>query len=477
MFRTIYNLLFAGFFALAAPFYFLKLWRRGQWQRGFGERFGKFGAKVKQSVTNSHVVWLHAVSVGEVNICTHLIQGLMSRLPNAKFVVSTTTTTGMAELEKKLPGHVTRIYYPIDLRGAVSKAFRVLHPEVIILVEAEIWPNFLWRAQDSETPVFLVNARLSERSYRRYRWAGFLFRPLFHSFAGISVQDPADAQRVRQLGARDSAIQVVGNLKFDAARIDARPGFDVEALLRSIGVDPAHPILVAGSTHAGEELILARMTRRLRQRFPGLFLIIVPRHFERGKEVGEMLTREKVRFLYRTQVSPAKHVAPGELECLLVNTTGELRSFYQVATAIFVGKSLTAEGGQNPIEPGALGKAMVFGPNMQNFRSIAETFVRESAALQIQDEEELEAAVASLLANPEKRATLGANALKVVQANQGSVDRTVEMVVRALEGTPLYVAPPGGPKPAFPSARTKKPLESAASERRSSRRRGNSVEK
>ncbi|MSU62053.1 MAG: 3-deoxy-D-manno-octulosonic acid transferase [Pedosphaera sp.] len=441
MLRNLYNLLFYVCFVLSAPFYFLKMWRRGKWTQGFGQRFGRFDGKVKQSVTNSHVLWIHAVSVGEVNICTHLIRALEPRLPNVKIVVSTTTSTGMGELRRKLPSHISKIYYPVDFRGVVSKAMRTLHPEAIVLVEAEIWPNFLWRARDSRIPVFLVNARMSERSFRGYRRFGFLFRELFNSFAGVGVQNETDAQRLRAIGCAQDAIRVVGNLKFDAAKVEERPLMDVSVLLRQLGVPPEAPVLVGGSTHAGEEVILADIVRRLRGEFPNLFLIVVPRHFERGREVGEQLKQRGVKFVYRTEISATTRLNPGEAECLLVNTTGELKYFYQPASVIFVGKSLTAEGGQNPIEPAALGKAIVFGPNMQNFKSIAATFVEQQGAIQVSDARSLEQAIRDLLKDGDRRESLGQNALKVVRQNQGSIDRTVDMIVQRLHDGDMYVAP------------------------------------
>src|SRR5580765_245745 len=142
--RTLYNILFTVFFWLSSPYYFLKMWRRGGWMTGFGQRFGRFSSKIKQAITNRHTLWIHAVSVGEVNICTQLIRALEPRLPNLKIVVSTTTTTGMGELQRKLPNHISRIYYPLDYRACASRALKTIRPEAILLVEAEIWPNFLW---------------------------------------------------------------------------------------------------------------------------------------------------------------------------------------------------------------------------------------------------------------------------------------------------------------------------------------------
>ena len=430
--RTLYNLVFAIGFVLAAPFCLFKMWRRGDWLQGFSQRFGKYESRLKQRLTNRHTLWFHAVSVGEVNLCTQLIHAIEPRVPNLKLIVSTTTSTGMGELKKKLPSHIERIYYPIDRRKYVNRAMAVINPEAVILVEAELWPNFIWGLQNRGIPHFLVNARLSRRSFFGYRRFRFLFRPLFARFTGVGAQTEADAARLRELGFNPAAIHVVGNLKFDAARLVDRGVVDVVGLLRQVGVEDDAPILVGGSTHAGEELILLEVARRLRQQFPGLFLVLVPRHMERGGEVGRELKASKATFVYRSEINPLMRRERGDLECMIVNTTGELRFFYERADVVFVGKSLTAEGGQNPIEPAALGKPVIFGPNMQNFAQIVREFIRWDGAIQIQDVAGLERALSELFANPARRAELGRNAVKVVKENQGSLEKTVEMILAHL---------------------------------------------
>jgi 3-deoxy-D-manno-octulosonic-acid transferase len=438
--RVLYNILFTFFFVLASPYYFMRLWRRGNWRPGFRERFGHYTAGLKQALTNRHVIWIHAVSVGEVNLCTQLIRVLEPRVPNLKIVVSTTTTTGMGELRRHLPTHISKIYYPVDRRKCVSRAFAVINPKAIVLIEAEIWPNFIWHAQKLGIPLFLANARLSDRSYRGYKRWGFLFRPLFASFAGVGAQNETDAARLREVGCRPEVINVVGNLKFDAAKLNERHTLDVPALLRQLGVPDDAPILLGGSTHDGEEVILAEVARRLRPQFPKLFLVLVPRHFERAGEVGRQLRDRSVKFVRRNEIFANTQFPEGEVDCLLVNTTGELRFFYRHATVVFIGKSLTAVGGQNPIEPGALGRAMVFGPNMQNFADITHHFLKKSAALQVNNPAELEKTVAELLANQARRAELGRNALEVVAENLGAINRTVEMILEQIKKCETYVA-------------------------------------
>ncbi|HZM06815.1 MAG TPA: 3-deoxy-D-manno-octulosonic acid transferase [Candidatus Saccharimonadales bacterium] len=427
-----YNILFILFFWLSAPYYFWKMWRRGNWRAGFAQRFGHYDPALKTALAQRPVVWLHAVSVGEVGVCWQLIRALDPHLSGCQILVSTTTSTGMAELQRLLPPHIHRIYYPADFFGVIRRSLKAIQPRAIILVEAELWPNFLTQAVARGCPLFLVNARISERSFRNYRSFGFFFRPIFARFRGVGCQQQQDSDRLVELGFPAGSVRVTGNLKFDAAQPDAGVGLDVRDLLRQIGVGEKAVLLVAGSTHAGEEAIMAEMFPRLRARFPALFLVLVPRHFERAKEVAQELEARGMKFIYRSAIGAS---APaGERQCLLVNTTGELKFFYRAAALVFVGKSLTARGGQNPIEPAALGKAILFGPNMQNFASVTRALIGSQAAIQVQNAVELEQAIVELLGDDQRRSELGARAMQVVQQNLGATPRTVEFILERLSG-------------------------------------------
>ena len=431
MIRIVYNVLFFAFFCLSAPFYFLKMLRRGNWRSGFGQRFGFYGNDVKERLADKRTIWLHAVSVGEVNVCTELIRELEPRLPGFHFTVSTTTSTGMARLRAELPGNVSKVYYPIDLFWIVSRALRVIRPAAFILIEAEIWPNLLWRLKRMNVPTMVVNARLSDRSYRGYRKHAWLFRPIFQSFAYVGAQNEQDAGRLREIGYREDAVAIPGVLKFDTAKPPKASTLDARELLRRCGMKANAPVLVGGSTHDGEEAILARIAKRLRERFPDLYLVLVPRHMERRNQVAATLDELDVNYQLRSRLT--EQGENPDCHCLVVDSTGELIEFYREATLVFVGKSLTAKGGQNPIEPGALGKAMVLGPNMQNFRYVAQAFVEGDGARQVTDEEALESTLAELLSDSQLAEALGANALKVVEGNQGGVARTVDGVVARLK--------------------------------------------
>ena len=407
--------------------------RRGGWRQGFGERLGQYSNKFKQSVTNRDVIWFHAVSVGEVNICVQLIKILQPRVPNIKLIVSTTTSTGMGELHKKVPPEVGKIYYPIDLRSSVRRALSTVRPKAVVLVEAEVWPNFLWGLQARRIPHFLINTRISQKSYKGYCRFGFIFRSLFAGFTGVGAQTDDDAKRLLELGCDEKAVQVFGSCKFDDTEIFRDTRIDILGLFRQLGVEGRALIIVGGSTHNGEEEILARTYKCLRKKHPEIFLILVPRHQERGKEVGEMLAKQDLNYIYRNQLSESLAIPEcGELDCLLVNTTGELRYFYQEATVVFVGKSLTAKGGQNPIEPAALAKPIIFGPHMENFGDITARFLSNEAAVQVANEAELYEAIDLLLTDEKKRNDMGRAALKVVQENEGAAEKSVSMILAAI---------------------------------------------
>jgi 3-deoxy-D-manno-octulosonic-acid transferase len=440
--RTLYNILYMVFFVLSSPYYFWRLRRRpADWTTGFGQRFASYDPSIKQALTNRQILWIHAVSVGEVGLCTQLISALEPRLPNAKLVVSCTTSTGMEEYRKRLPSRITKIYYPLDRRKYVRHALATINPEAVVLLEAEIWPNFLWRAGDLNIPVFLVNARLSERSHPRYKKFARLFRPLFASFAGVSCQNEEDAKRMCDAGCRPAKVQVVGNLKFDAARLTEKRSLDVRGLLRQIGVADDALILVGGSTHDGEEFLLADVAARLRKKFPNLFLILAPRHNERCPDLARKLNAQGVKLVLRNAIYANTQMRAGEADCLLVNTIGELKFFYAQASVVFVGKSLTAIGGQNPIEPAALGKPVLFGPNMQNFKDIVRIFLSRNAAVQVNSLEALESELAALLENQNRRTELGQRAQEAVAENLGSVERTVEMILPELARRGMYIVP------------------------------------
>ncbi|MDB4459230.1 3-deoxy-D-manno-octulosonic acid transferase [bacterium] len=434
MLRLIYNLLFDLGFLLSAPHYFGKMLRRGNWRQDFGQRFARYSPEFKQSISGKPVIWFHAVSVGEVGLCVRLLQELQDELSDYTVVASTTTSTGMGELKRRTPKGTRCMYYPVDRWSHIQRALNLLEPKAVILVEAEIWPNILWALRERAIPTFLVNARLSDRSFKGYARFGFLFRPLFEAFTGIGSLNEKDKAKLISLGCPENSITVTGSMKFDSATTDGPKSVDVPVLLKKVGIPENATLLVAGSTHDGEELILAQITNRLRKEFPKLVLIVVPRHFERGADIYDQLRKSGINTVQRSRIQETSSQPKGDHpECFLVDSTGELKWFYEHADIAFIGKSLTAKGGQNPIEPGAFSKPIVFGPNMQNFRDIISMLLDNNAAVQVKDKEELESTLRQLLADPDQRTTLGRNARHVVTKNQGATERTCQMIREALE--------------------------------------------
>ncbi len=425
--RLLYNILFPVFFLISTPFYFWKLVRRGNWWSGFGQRFGMYG-RLRDELKAKRVLWFHAVSVGEANLAVQLIKLMQVQEEGVTFVISTTTTTGMSMIKAKLPEGVHAIYYPIDWLPFVKWAFGAINPAAVVLVEAEIWPNLIWEAENKNVPVHLINARLSENSFNGYLRFAFLFKPLFRSLHAAGVHNESDAKRLAELGCDHKTITVTGNMKFDGTVTTDANATDARTMLREIGVPDEAPVLVAGSTFEGEEELLCKLLPQWRKEHPNLFLVLVPRHFERASAVLENLKSMNLRIIRRT----AMNVLSDKPDVLLVDTTGELKAFYEVATLVFVGKSLTAQGGQNPIEPAALGRPMIFGPFMQNFKPVVQLLLEAEAAIQVADEEGLAKQVSFLLGKPEQREALGMAAQAVVERNKGATQRTAELIGQTL---------------------------------------------
>ncbi len=431
-----YNVLFAVFFFLSAPYYLWKMVRRGNWRKGFMQRFGCYDTELRKRIEAAGpIIWIHAVSVGEVNQCVPLQRELQKRLPGYAWLISTTTATGMAELCRKSGGDVIKIYYPTDFAGSVRRALRLIEPRMLLLVEAEVWPNMMWAARCREIPVALVNARLSDRSYARYRKVKFLFAQLFGSLETVCAQSEGDLARWQELGCRPERITLTGNIKFDAVSTTPPGRVDAAAMLERIGVHADAKVIVAGSTHDGEEEILARVCSMLRKSLGNIFLVIVPRHMERGARVQSAVEEQGLLPLRRSRIDSGDWTAGGT-NCLIVDTTGELVDFYAAADLIFVGKSLKSGGGQNPLEPAALGKPVIFGDKMANFRDIVRILVGSNAVRVVRSELDLRSTIGKLLENESELSSLGEAAARCIAENRGSLGRTVDALENIRVGEP-----------------------------------------
>jgi 3-deoxy-D-manno-octulosonic-acid transferase len=430
MIRLIYNLFWPLGLLFFLPGYFSKMIRRGGYREKFGQRVGIYDGEMRNRLSNQRPTWLHAVSVGELNIALKLANALRALEPDLRCVLTTTTTTGFALGRKTAPPWIEVMYTPLDYWPIMRRAFSVIRPARIVLVEAEVWPNLAAAAHARRIPLALVNARLSSRSERRYRRFRFFVAPTFRLLDLVCVPERRDLERWIALGVSRNRIHVTGSIKFDsdvqarsqtvAASVPASPKLDEG---ESDAFSPDSLVLFGGSTHRGEEEILARVFLRLREQFPSLRLFIAPRHVERLQEIRAHLGAMPLRVALASDTC-----GPADADCILLDTTGELQRWYGIATVVFMGKSLTAHGGQNPVEPILAGKPVVFGPHMENFATLAKTLVSNNAAMQVNDSDSLERTVGELLGDSKSRQRLVRNAHAALNDHKGGTARTAKLV-------------------------------------------------
>jgi 3-deoxy-D-manno-octulosonic-acid transferase len=385
--------------------------------RGFSQRFG-LGETVR-----SRSIWVHAVSVGEVQAAVPLIEALLHRFPDIPLVLTTVTPTGRSRAEALFKQRVDVRYVPIDWPGSVRRFFQRVQPQLAVILETEIWPNLYHRCGRLRIPLVLASARISPRSVGSYRRLVGLFRETLSHGIFIAAQSAEDAERFKSIGASPERTHVIGNIKFDFGYppdIEAR-GHDLRQMLG------AHrPVWVAGSTHENEEELLLAAHRRIRERFSNALLVLVPRHPPRFSDVATLLKEEGLRYVRRTSAMP---VTP-DTEVYLLDTLGELPPFYAAGDIAFVGGSLGVDdvGGHNLLEPAALSLPILAGPHNFNSVDIAKLLNERGALRIVHDPNELAAVVGNLLSDPTARATMGAAGRKAVDDNRGAVSRLMQFL-------------------------------------------------
>jgi 3-deoxy-D-manno-octulosonic-acid transferase len=428
--RFIYNLFWPVGLLFFLPGYLMKMLRRGGYREKFGQRLGIYDRDLRARLSQSRgrrPTWLHAVSVGEVMIALKLAHQLRTLQPDVPCVLTTTTTTGFAFANKNAPPWIEVMYTPLDFWPVMRRAFSIIRPGKIVLVEAEIWPNLAAEAQARRIPLLLVNARLSPRSEGRFRRFRFFVAPTFRLLDLICIQEREDIDGWAALGVERSRIKYTGSIKYDPIGLDQESDEFVATSLRDVlpGLNPERPVLFGGSTHRGEEEILAKIFVRLRRKFASLCLFIAPRHVERVREIRAQL--EALPLQVRL-ASEAANNSEAEVDCVLLDTTGDLRRWYGIATVVFIGKSMTAQGGQNPVEPIMARKPVVFGPHMENFVTLAGTLVLKKGAVQVHDMDSLEEAIEELLRDSEARYRLVRNAREVLDQHRGATARAAALI-------------------------------------------------
>jgi 3-deoxy-D-manno-octulosonic-acid transferase len=414
---------------LLAPLMVLAMLWRGvrdrSYLRGMGQRFG-FG----KPVANGPSIWVHAVSVGEVQAASVLIRELLTMYPAIPLVLTTVTPTGAEHARRLFGASVDVRFVPYDLVGPVRRFFSAINPRVAVILETELWPNLYHECGRRKVPLVLASARISPKSVGRYRVLAGLFRETLSHGIVIAAQSAQDAERFRSIGANTSRTHVTGNIKFDLSvsesiRADAR-------LLRQRYVR-SRPAWVAGSTHAGEEQILFAAQRRLRTTVTDALLIMVPRHPNRFAEVAAWLQREQVRYVTRSSGAPVA----ADTEVLLIDTLGELQAFYGAADVAFVGGSLVPIGGHNLLEPAALGVPVLTGPNNYNAEDIAAQMIGSDAARVVHDAGELGSELERLLTDEQQRHALGQRGLAFIETNRGALARLLALLAPVITSAGL----------------------------------------
>jgi 3-deoxy-D-manno-octulosonic-acid transferase len=416
--------------AIASPFiggyYLLRLWRRGLPLSSIGERLGF--VRVLSPPGPEGRLWLHAVSVGEVGVTAALLPALRKLRPGLRVTISTVTETGR-EAAEKIEGVECVFYLPFDYRFAVRTALERIKPTALAMVETELWPNLIRQTSLRGVPVAVVNGRLGEKSFRGYQWFKFLFGPAMEMMTGVAARGTDDAVRFRELGA--GKVIAAGNIKFDA------PAPPLEGTLNDLkkkyGLAEAGPIIVAGSTHPGEELAVGRAFKAIRDRFPDAGLLLAPRHPERHLQDVEAALREAGLSPDRwSALSGDDAPAPDGDRVVILDEMGMLGEAYACGTVAFIGGSLIPHGGQNLIEAGRWGVPVVFGPHMKNFAEEADEFLRVGGAVQVTGADELSGALLRWLDDPEARDRAGASAREVVVKNGGAAARTADFLIEIL---------------------------------------------
>jgi len=420
-----YSLLTLLAFVLASPYFLYQAIRYKKYVGSLRERLGYL--PISFNPDGDHSIWIHAVSVGEALTARALAADLQARYPRLRLFVSTTTIAGQQVAKSSLRGVDGVFYFPFDWTFIVRRTLNLVKPRLFIMMETEIWPNLLRECRRRHVHTVLINGRISSRSYPRYRFVRPFFRHVLADIDRCCMQSDESARRLVDLGADPARVSVTGSLKFDSLELPAPAlhGKPRNRVLRFFRIAPNRTVIVAGSTMRGEEAGVLRALARLKATTPTALAIVAPRQPERFGEV-ERLARDAGFAVVRRSVLPID--AEPRADVVVLDSIGELAQLYQVATAVFVGGSLVDHGGHNILEPAIFGKPIVFGPHMQNFKEIAETFVAHDAAVRVTSDRELEETMLALVRDPVRRAGLGAAARALVEANRGAKEKTLAII-------------------------------------------------
>lgn len=429
---AVYSVLIVLFFVVTSPYLLYQAIRYRKYVVNLRQRLGFL--PVSFNLDADHSIWIHAVSVGEVLTARALLPELRERYPRLRIFLSTTTITGQQIARNNLQYVDEVFYFPFDLPFIVRRTLRLVKPRLFVVMETEIWPNLMRACHEAGVKTVLVNGRISSRSYPRYRMARWFFRDVLTNVDRFCMQSEESARRIIDIGADPARVSVTGSLKFDSLDIPGVPGSPTadrgqNRVLRYFRIAPERPVVIAASTLKGEEEPVLEAFQRIRATRGNALLIVAPRKPERFDEVERMARRAGWNVARRSEL---RVDAEPRHDVVVLDTIGELAVLFQVGTLVFVGGSLVDAGGHNILEPAVFGKPIVFGPYMQNFAEIAQTFLDHGAALQVRNGRELETTLLDLLGDSVRRASLGAAARALVEANRGARGQSLAVIEKLL---------------------------------------------
>jgi len=428
--RILYNILL---FIAAIPgllFFLLKMLITGKYRHSFLQKLGARQNHLLSGLPAGERIWIHAVSVGEVTAAAPVVAALKKQKPEVRIIFSTSTETGQGMAKRLVSGADAFIYFPLDIFFAVHHMLNLVRPDVFVLVETELWPNFLAACRSRDIKVVLVNGRISPRSFMKYYRTRFFWKQVLVNIDEAGMITDIDADRVRKIGLADSRIGVLGNAKYDAlAAMVSQELYEDTA--RRFYVQPDERFLVAGSTHPGEEDAVIYAYRELLKRYPDFKLILVPRHVERANDVVALLGRAGFNDVVTVSQMRGGHKRLQE-KVIIVDVIGELFKVYSLATIVYCGGSLVPKGGQNILEAAAWGKVIFYGPSMEDFTEEAALLEDAGAGIRIANAQEFSDGVLQLLADPAALQRRGENGQRVVRANMGAAERYAKLVIRCI---------------------------------------------
>ncbi len=428
----LYNILLWLASPVVAFYYGGKMAFTGKYRKGFGQRFGILPPEILTGIKDgSPRIWVHAVSVGEVTAAAPVISSLRDTFPDACILLSTSTNTGQEMAHRIVTGATAFVYYPLDISFAVRKVVDQVRPDVLVLLETELWPNFIRYCRLRGVGIVLINGRLSPRSFRRYALTRFFWKGILDGIDAMGVISETDAERFRFLGVSPARLHVFGNAKYDSLAAKASPSLREEIAAR-LDIGPGDCVLVAGSTHEGEEEIIFRIYRELLTTYADCKLIIAPRHVERTQSVLALAAENGFTDTIMMTAINGGRKRRGE-GVIVIDVIGELFRVYSLATVVFCGGSLVPKGGQNIIEAAAWGKVILYGPFMDDFREERDILEKAGAGTTVRDGRELLEAILNFLADPVSRDQRGGEGRRLVAANAGAAQRYASLVHKVLK--------------------------------------------